>query len=531
VNQIDVREAERRIADREDVEEAELQSLLGGDSHERQTAALALVRTYLRRALDAAAQLAANQSYADQGTLTMIQQLAPLADDELPLIEPLKGLGVRAVSAGRFEEAMRFLQDGVHVAGRVGQRHDRRSRSALRYLHDEEIDRALARLSQVVRGVTTEPPPPPPRRIALLVAGLVEDNAPTVVTLAIAQALREFGNDVRVVSAEFGPSNPVTLSRFRERGFGVVTISAETYREKIDRIVAEFDRNPVHATVYLGTPSDHVSKVVSEAGLSRTQFFMNICYEPYVGKFDYVFQTVSPEQETVTAWPGRSKYVGSFVGLGPAIDAAQPIDRATLGVRPDALILGTYGRLVKCSNSYIEAVRTILEADPRAELLLAGPVIDREIAALNSGFAGSSAGQRVHVLGPRQGQVPALLRATDVYLDSFPWPGGQSVLEAMWAGLPIVAMRHAPETSLDPLSIGPTSSTSERFLPREVELAPAGDVDAYVRLALAYLRDPARRRRDGTHVREHVLRHYSHDGFMQRLNGFVTGKIDEAFRS
>jgi len=423
---------------------------------------------------------------------------------------------------------MTFMQNAVHIAGRVGQRQDSRSRSALNYLHDEEIDRALAALSRGIPGVSNVPPEQRPRKLALLLAGLME-NSPTAAALAIAEDFRARGIDVHIVSAEFGPSDPASVARYRAHGFDVQLTAQGTYREKIDRLIAEFKRNPVHATLYIGTPSDHVSKVVSEIGVSRTQFFLNICYEPYCGRFDYVFQTVSPEQERITGWPGRSRFVGSFVALGPAIDAASPFDRASVGLPNDALVLGTYGRLVKCSSGYIAAVRAILEAEPRAHLLLAGPVVDREIAALNAGFARSEAGQRVHVLGPRPDQVANLLRTTDLYLDSFPWPGGQSVLEAMWAGLPIVAMRRSAEASLDPLSIGPTSSTSETFLPPQIAIAAAGDVDAYVRIALTYLRDPELRHSDGALVREHVTRVYSQDAVMRRLHDFVIERIDAQF--
>ncbi len=104
-------------------------------------------------------------------------------------------------------------------------------------------------------------------------------------------------------------------------------------------------------------------------------------------------------------------------------------------------------------------------------------------------FRGPGSDERVRYLGKRQEDGPRLLKTVDVYCDTYPWPGGQSLLDAMYAGLPIVAMKAASDSDLDPNRCGPTSAYAEVMLSGVVELAGAGNVDDYVRIALAYSAD------------------------------------------
>jgi glycosyltransferase involved in cell wall biosynthesis len=129
--------------------------------------------------------------------------------------------------------------------------------------------------------------------------------------------------------------------------------------------------------------------------------------------------------------------------------------------------------------------------------------------------------ERVHLLGPRQGDVPRLLKTLDLYLDTFPRPGGQSILEAMCAEVPVVAMRRTRDKAIDALGVGPTSSTVETLLPPEAELAEAEDVAGYARIALEYLRDPAKRRRVGAALRDFTRTRHERTGWFDRLEYYV----------
>ncbi len=136
-----------------DFSESELSDLLeSGDAKARATARLALGKTAIRSALQATANLAREQQYADQGTLNAVQRLLEISDWDEPFIEVLKGLGIQAAQAGSVDAAMQYLQEAVNRGFASGQRRDARSRRAMRFAHDIEIDRAIEKLATFVPG-------------------------------------------------------------------------------------------------------------------------------------------------------------------------------------------------------------------------------------------------------------------------------------------------------------------------------------------------------------------------------------------
>jgi hypothetical protein len=192
--------------------------------------------------------------------------------------------------------------------------------------------------------------------------------------------------------------------------------------------------------------------------------------------------------------------------MADEIDAAAPADRASLGVPRDAVLLATFGRLEKCNTGpYLDSIGNILRSAPSAHLLLAGPdglnVFPAIMAALNA----FGVGERIHYLGQRQADGPSLIKAIDVYCEPYPWPGGQSLLDAMQAARPVVAMKRAQDRDLDPTGTGATTSVADVLLSGLVPLAEAGDSRQYAEIALRYIVDPQLRQADGARLRLKVL--------------------------
>jgi glycosyltransferase involved in cell wall biosynthesis len=132
--------------------------------------------------------------------------------------------------------------------------------------------------------------------------------------------------------------------------------------------------------------------------------------------------------------------VGTAVRLEPY---GEPVDRLRvrrdLGIGPDEVVAVTVGRLyeMKGLETAIGAVGAILAREPRFRLLLvgAGP-LEEELRRLASSLG---LGRRVTFAG-RRDDVPDLLRASDVFiLPSESETAPLTVLEAMAAGLPVVA--------------------------------------------------------------------------------------------
>lgn len=151
------------------------------------------------------------------------------------------------------------------------------------------------------------------------------------------------------------------------------------------------------------------------------------------------------------------------------------------GFAPDDLLVVSVARLdpQKDPLGLIRAFAAALGRDPRARLLFAGEGSLREAAAAEAAALGLAA--RVHFLGVQAG-VPELLSAADIFALFSTYEGNpMAVMEAMAAGLPVVAtsVGGVPELVVD----GETGL-----------LVPAGDRDAFAASLAALASDPARRR-------------------------------------
>ena len=119
--------------------------------------------------------------------------------------------------------------------------------------------------------------------------------------------------------------------------------------------------------------------------------------------------------------------------------AARARIRAELGTPTDAVVLAVLARLTedKAQGETIEAFATLTGHFPAAELWLAGEGSWRprlEALAASRGVA-----DRVHFLGFRE-DVPDLLQAVDIVVQASHREGrGNTLLEAMAAGRPVVA--------------------------------------------------------------------------------------------
>ncbi|MCC7274216.1 MAG: tetratricopeptide repeat protein [Alphaproteobacteria bacterium] len=173
-----------------------------------------------------------------------------------------------------------------------------------------------------------------------------------------------------------------------------------------------------------------------------------------------------------------------FLCWGPPADAGSV---ATPSAGP--LRFASFNVPAKISAAAVAAWARILAAVPDARLLLkARGLDDPDTAALwRARFADAGVDPgRLELRGriAATGDHLGLYGTVDIALDPFPYNGTTTTLEALWMGVPVVTLagdRHAGRVGasiLDALGLA--------------DLA-AGDVDAYVRVAVALARDGGRR--------------------------------------
>ena len=202
------------------------------------------------------------------------------------------------------------------------------------------------------------------------------------------------------------------------------------------------------------------------------------------------------------------------------------ITRSALGLADDAVVyvccqsLFKYhprdDRVLVAIAGRVAAARFLFIGDPRSD-----PNARRLLARLSAAFTASGLDPARHLLFVPPVDASdffSLLGTGDVYLDSIGWSGGNTTLEAVTCGLPIVTLR------------GPLmrSRHSAAILTRVG--APdciADTIDDYVRLAVA-LSDPEARSRAGAVIREGRTRLFGDLAPIRALEAFLSDAVAEA---
>ncbi|WP_374449039.1 hypothetical protein [Stella sp.] len=154
--------------------------------------------------------------------------------------------------------------------------------------------------------------------------------------------------------------------------------------------------------------------------------------------------------------------------------------------RPGPFTFGSFNALEKVGPAALAAWAEILREAPGSRLLVSAAALDRAPArnrVLGTLAAAGADPARVELLGrtDRDGMLERY-GAIDLHLDSFPYSGGLTTLEALWMGVPTLTFRG------DRIAGRHSASHLRRAgLARFVARDPAD----YIRQAVAFARDPA----------------------------------------
>ena len=508
-----------KINAREDVDEREVRALVNSaERKDREIAHIALARTRIRQTLQTFAELAQIQGYADAGTVSIVEQLARICDFEGPYLTFLKQQGLEAARRGQVDRALDLLQSAVVQGTAAAQKGHRRSRELMRFAHDSEIGDAVQSLVGALPRPRHVPQCGDPLAMTVICSSLQNEDGPTVVTVKRTALFRELGFEVELLSTELAATNQTeAIAALESTGIPFKIVPPGTWRQRIAWMTSYFEQNSRDIAMFEASGVDLLAQLIAALEVAPVQVWGNKGFEPQAGSYQIVAQALSPEQERLTKWPGASKFYGAAVALGDEIDAAQPFSHEQLGLPEHAVILGTFGRIEKClSEPYLEALARILRLEANAWLVLAGPDSFSHLEKIMSHLRRAGVADRVKYLGRRQSEASRLIKSIDIYCDTYPWPGGQSLQDAMWAGVPVVAMRKADDQNLDPFGTN-VGAIADVLLGDIVELAPAGDAVAYASQAVALIQNAASRARMSERLREKAVRECSMRTATERL--------------
>jgi len=200
-----------------------------------------------------------------------------------------------------------------------------------------------------------------------------------------------------------------------------------------------------------------------------------------LSSIDYrlVDNTTDPQGETDSHASERLvRLPGCFVCYGPPQDAPEP---KFIRKKNDPIVFGSFNNPSKLSPATIDVWAQILAKVPDARLLLKGrPFGDPEAQGLYlSRFAERGIGtDRITLVGHVESAAHhlELYSQVDIALDPFPYNGTTTTCEALWMGVPVVALmgdRHSSRVSASLLSeIGLNELVGK-------------DVEAYIEIAVS----------------------------------------------
>jgi len=173
--------------------------------------------------------------------------------------------------------------------------------------------------------------------------------------------------------------------------------------------------------------------------------------------------------------------------------------RQTFGLEPGDFVVGTVGRIYpgKGQLELVEAVLRAAESEPRIRLLVVGEIRHRKYGKKIRNFLARSRFRDRVILTGFQAGMGEVLAALDLMVipsrvESF----GLSVLEAMAAGVPVLAVRRGGIPEI--ITAGEDGVLVDAPDPREIS-----------RAILALVRDPERTRRLALNARKKVAQKFS----------------------
>jgi len=315
------------------------------------------------------------------------------------------------------------------------------------------------------------------------------------------------------------PRDGSYFDRFLEAGVGTVELPLNRLRPRTLLRVVELIRaqraHIVHshgkgaglygrlAAAWTGIPAIHTFHGIHYGRYAQGVDALYLGLERVLSRLTRVIINVSESQAREGAAlhlfrPGQGVVIVNGVDVDEISRLAtrEPISRASLGLEPDHLVIGCITRFdqVKAAGSLLEAVRRLVGRFPRLHLVLVGGgAEERSLRHLASGQGLPGHVTFVNFL-PR---APRALPTFDVYVSASHREGlPLAVLEAMAAGLPVVATRVGGH--VDAVEDGVTGL-----------LAQPGDVADLAAQVARLLDDGALRRRMGTAARQRIERLFS----------------------
>lgn len=286
-------------------------------------------------------------------------------------------------------------------------------------------------------------------RVAHVVGCLLPGHAPTQYVRMLASSLKQQGIQSTIFTTEwaaswfFNPAGaPQSESLEIEADVSVASVEGD-FQERAIRIAEAIRKSGIPVVFYHGSLSEQITARVADIHPSPVQVNVNHVSEMDADLFDGFVHLVQNALERTRFSSHPAQWIPLASDIEDRLQAAEYVDRRSMGFESASSVSATFGNLYKISGSgYLRALAEILKRFPKHFHLFAGA---GDVKAARSFLHSEGVLPRVRFLG-HVSDVAPLLETVDVYLASFPHSGGHSLLEAMGAGKPIVVLKYPPDS-------------------------------------------------------------------------------------
>lgn len=235
-----------------------------------------------------------------------------------------------------------------------------------------------------------------------------------------------------------------TLNLLKERGISCYVPSMTgSCLDTAKDLVKKIREDNIDVLMFHSSIMCNIACVASLLRPAPVQINMNIGASMYVDSLDCVaFFSNSVMLNELPYWD-KLGVASRFMPSGTDVSLEmtdQPPQRSEFGIPKDVVLLATSGHLLpqRMGENFIDVLIAILKENPKVHYAIIGA---GDFNRLNNRLAKEELIERVHFIGFRK-DAANLMKIIDIYINQFPEGGGLSVLEAMAACKPAVAMKY-----------------------------------------------------------------------------------------
>jgi predicted O-linked N-acetylglucosamine transferase (SPINDLY family) len=277
--------------------------------------------------------------------------------------------------------------------------------------------------------------------------------------------------------------------------------------ERADRITDAVRSSKIQAAFFHGDLSDQIMARIACMRPAPIQINVNYGTEMDLGVFAGRIHLTQNALERTRFSADPAEWLPITSDVETRLQMCDPLTRQAMGLESAGTISATFGKLERSSDrNYVRVLSEIMKRFPKHFHLFAGP---GNIRAMRSQLHAEGVLPRVRFLGDVQDIAP-LLKVVDVYLAAFPDSTAQSVLEALGAAKPVVALRFPSDS--------PYNSGAELVGLRE--LTAPGEAN-YIEIADRLLRNARLRAELGEAVHDRFRREFRPERLGERYNQFL----------